>query len=62
MRDQRQPGKGMPNARFVTQTVPCECTIPERIQSSVRAAIGDVIAALTTPLRPEEESPPPRPS
>jgi len=24
-------GKGMPNARFVAQTVPCECTIPERI-------------------------------
>jgi hypothetical protein len=55
-------GKGMPGARFVPQTVPCECSVPERIETGVRAAIGDVIAALTTPLRPEEVSPPPRPT
>ena len=52
----------MPTARFVVQTVPCECSVPERIDGGVRAALGDVIAALTTPLKPEEENPPPRPT
>jgi hypothetical protein len=55
-------GKGMPGARFVTQTVPCECTVPDKIQAGVRQAMGDVIAALTLPLKTEEESPSPRPT
>jgi hypothetical protein len=55
-------GKGMPSVRFVPQTVPCECTVPEKIQVGVRAVMGDVIAALTLPLRPEEASPAPRPT
>ncbi len=55
-------GKGMPTARFVLQTVPCECSVPERIEAGVRDALGDVIAALTSPLKPEEQNPPPRPT
>src|SRR5207237_7384432 len=55
-------GKGMPGARFVPQTVPCECTVPEKIQRGVREAMGDIIAALTMALRPEELKPPPRPT
>ncbi len=55
-------GKGMPGARFVPQTVPCECTVPEKIQRGVREAMGDIIAALTLPLKPDEASPPPRPT
>jgi hypothetical protein len=55
-------GQGMPSTRFVAQTVPCECTIPEKIQVSVRQAMGDVIAALTQPLKPEEQAPSPRPT
>ena len=55
-------GKGMPGARFVKQTVPCECTVTEKIEAGVADAMGDVIAALTTPLKPEEESPQPRPT
>jgi hypothetical protein len=55
-------GKGMPSARFVTQTVPCECTVTEKIEAGVRQAMGDVIAALTLPLKPEEQAPPPRPT
>jgi hypothetical protein len=55
-------GKGVPGARFVTQTVPCECTVPDKIQRGVREAMGDVIAALTQPLKPEEQSPSPRPT
>jgi hypothetical protein len=55
-------GKGMPGARFVLQKVPCECTVTEKIQAGVREAMGDVIAALTMPLRPEEETPAPRPT
>ncbi len=55
-------GKGMPGARFVPQTVPCECTVTNKIEAGVRAAMGDVIAALTMPLKPEEEAPAPRPT
>jgi hypothetical protein len=54
-------GKGMPGVRVVPETVPCECTVPDRIASGVRNAIDDVIAGLTTPLTDEEASPaPPR--
>jgi hypothetical protein len=55
-------GKGMPGARFVAQAVPCECTVTDKIEAGVHAAMGDVIAALTTPLRAEEAEPAPRPS
>jgi hypothetical protein len=55
-------GKGMPGARFVSQTVPCECTVSEKIQRGVHEAMGDILAALTLPLKPDEESPPPRPT
>ncbi|HKF76141.1 MAG TPA: hypothetical protein VKF59_08355 [Candidatus Dormibacteraeota bacterium] len=50
-------GKGMPGVRVVAETVPCECTMPGRITSGVRAAIDDVVAALTRPLSQEERSP-----
>jgi hypothetical protein len=55
-------GKGMPTVRFVPQKVPCECTVPDKIQVGVRDAMGDVIAALTTPLKQEEASPAARPT
>jgi hypothetical protein len=55
-------GKLMPAARFVRQTVPCECTVTEKIQSGVADAMDDVIAALTSPLKPDEEAPQPRPT
>jgi hypothetical protein len=55
-------GKGMPGARFVSQTVPCECTVGDKIERGVREAMGDLIAALTTPLRPEEAAPAARPT
>jgi hypothetical protein len=55
-------GKGMPAVRYVPETVPCECTVPEKIDRGVTAVIDDVVAALTTPLRPDEASPPPRPT
>jgi hypothetical protein len=55
-------GKGMPGVRFVPQKVPCECTVRDRIEVGVREAMGDVIAALTTPLKPDEAAPAPRPT
>ena len=54
-------GRGMPAVRFVPETVPCECVVPDRVGVGVSAAMDEIIAALTTPLRPEEVSPPPRP-
>ncbi|MBO0703952.1 MAG: hypothetical protein J2P39_01410 [Candidatus Dormibacteraeota bacterium] len=53
-------GKGMPGIRVVTETVPCECTVPERIASGVHGAIDELVAALTLPVTPEEQSPPPK--
>jgi hypothetical protein len=52
-------GKGMPGVRVVAETVPCECTEPERIASGIHAVIDDIVAALTVPLTGEEQSPPP---
>jgi hypothetical protein len=54
-------GKGVPGARFVLTNIPCECTVPDKIAAGVHEVVGDVLAALTTPLKPEEISPPPRP-
>ncbi|MBO0683828.1 MAG: hypothetical protein J2P45_11770 [Candidatus Dormibacteraeota bacterium] len=53
-------GKGMPGVRFVSETVPCECTVQDKIEVGTRAAIDEVIAALTRPLTAEEQDPPPR--
>ena len=53
-------GKGMPGVRVVPETVPCECTVPERITNGVRAAMDDLVLALTKPLTAEERSPAPR--
>jgi len=52
-------GKGMPGVRVVAETVPCECTEPERIARGVHAVIDDIVAALTVPLTRDEQSPPP---
>jgi len=53
-------GKGMPVVRVVPETVPCECTVTEKIEAGVSAAIGDIVAALTQPLTAEEKSPKPK--
>jgi hypothetical protein len=53
-------GRGMPGVRVVPETVPCECTVPERIASGVRLAMDDLVGALTRPLTAEERSPSPR--
>jgi hypothetical protein len=50
-------GKGMPGVRVVPETVPCECSVSDRIVTGVRAAMDDVVAGLTSPLTGEERSP-----
>lgn len=52
-------GKGMPNVRVVRESVPCECTVPERIADGVHAVMDDLVAALTSPLTADEQSPAP---
>ena len=52
----------MPAVRFVKETVPCECSVTEKIVGGVRGAINEVIDALTVPARQEELSPPARPT
>jgi len=50
-------GKGMPGVRIVPETVPCECTIEEDIESGVSLVMDDIIDALTRSLSDEEKSP-----
>ena len=52
----------MPAVRFVKETVPCECSVSEKIVGGVRGAINEVIDALTVPARQEELWPSPRPT
>lgn len=54
--------KGVPGARFVLTNIPCECTVPDKIAAGVQEVIGDVVAALTTPLKAEETNPAARPT
>ena len=51
--------RGMPNARIVATTVPCESSVIEDIEAGIDAAMDDIVAALTKPLSAEEKSPPP---
>jgi hypothetical protein len=52
-------GKGIPKVRVIGESVPCECTIEKDIEAGVKAALDDIIAALTKPLTNEEKSPTP---
>jgi hypothetical protein len=49
--------KGMPGMRIVSETVPCECSVAEEIETGVFGVLDDIIAALTKPLTPEEAAP-----
>src|SRR5205085_11178554 len=46
----------------VPTNIPCECTIPDKIALEVREVMGDVLAALTTPLKADEINPSARPT
>ncbi|MBI2857500.1 MAG: hypothetical protein HYX90_00360 [Chloroflexi bacterium] len=48
--------KGMP-VRIVTEDVPSECSIDERVRSGVVAVMDDIVSTLTKPLTAEEEHP-----
>jgi len=54
--------RGVPGARYVPTNIPCECTIPDKIALEVREVMGDVLAALTTPLKADEINPSARPT
>jgi hypothetical protein len=51
--------RGIP-IRGVSETVPPECTLEDKIRAGVDSAMEDIIAALTNPLTEEEKSPKPR--
>jgi hypothetical protein len=46
--------------RGVSETVPPECTVKDKIRAGVDSAMEDIIAALTKPLTEEEKSPKPK--
>ncbi|MFH1651857.1 MAG: hypothetical protein ABID87_07160 [Chloroflexota bacterium] len=52
-------GAGMPGIRIVPEEVPCESRITAEIEAGISAVMDDVVAALLTPLTPEEKSPKP---
>ncbi len=50
--------RGLPGLRFVSETVPGECTVIEKIRTAINEdAMDKIIAALTTPLTEQEKSP-----
>jgi hypothetical protein len=49
--------KGMPGVRMIMETIPPHSTVIAEIEAGVRAAMDDIIAALTKPLTEEEKSP-----
>jgi hypothetical protein len=49
--------RGMPGARIVATSIPCESSVMEDIEAGVDAAMDEIIAALTRPLSSEEKSP-----
>lgn len=49
--------KGMPSLRLVSEIVPPECTVQEKIEVGIDAAMSDIMTALTRPLTAEEKAP-----
>jgi hypothetical protein len=49
--------QGMPKMRVVPESVPCECSVYEEIESNINTVMDDVVAALTRPLSDDEKSP-----
>ena len=49
--------RGVPNARIVATSVPCEGSVIEEIESGIDAAMDEILSVLTKPLTREEESP-----
>ena len=49
--------RGMPALRVIPETVPCESSVIEDIESGVNGALDSLITALTKPLTAEERSP-----
>ncbi len=50
--------RGMPGLRFVSENVPGECTVMDKIRAGIDdAVIVEIIAALTRPLTQQEKSP-----
>jgi len=50
--------RGMPQLRYVSENVPGECALEDRVKVGIdENVIDDIIAALTRPLTQQEESP-----
>ncbi|MBI2957374.1 MAG: hypothetical protein HYY32_00885 [Chloroflexi bacterium] len=50
--------RGMPGFRFVSETVPSECSVQEKIEAGItEKVIDDIVKELTRPLTEEEKSP-----
>jgi hypothetical protein len=49
--------KGMPGVRIIAETVPCECSVNEEVETAIDAVMDRVIEGLIKPLSGEEKSP-----
>jgi hypothetical protein len=49
--------KAMPQLKIIPETIPCECTVMEQVESGVDKVFDDIISALTKPLTAEELHP-----
>lgn len=52
--------RGWPGLRFVAETVPNEVSLVEQAEAGIRAAMDEIVAALTRKLTAEEVSPRPK--
>ncbi|HVN97344.1 MAG TPA: hypothetical protein VMT62_13025 [Syntrophorhabdaceae bacterium] len=52
--------KGMPGIRIVGETVPCECSVMEEVETSIDTVMDRIVEGLTKPLDADEESPKPK--
>ena len=49
--------KGIPGVRVIPENVACEATVAADIEKGIGEVMDDIVAALTRPLTPEEQSP-----
>jgi hypothetical protein len=52
--------RAMPTLRILAESVPCECTVPAKIEAGINAAMDGIIAGLNKPLTAEERAPKPK--
>jgi hypothetical protein len=51
--------RGIPGTRILSESIPCECSVEEVIETGVTNFMDEIVSGLTRPLTAEEKSPKP---